>query len=130
MAQASRRFVVVVDLSKMVDRLGSHVSLPVEVVRFGHVATARRIAALGGAPVLRVPGGAPFVTDGGNLIYDCHGFRPILDPCILDGQLKVIAGVMETGLFLNSLERCILGAKDGSVTVLLPAGTIYRPEDV
>jgi ribose 5-phosphate isomerase A len=52
-AEASARFVVLADASKMVPRLGHAVSLPVEVDQFAHVAAMRRIAALGGDPVLR-----------------------------------------------------------------------------
>jgi ribose 5-phosphate isomerase A len=118
-AQAARRFVVVADASKPVDQLGTRVPLPVEVVRFGHESTARRISALGGAPVMRMAGDAPFVTDGGNVIYDCHGFAPILDPFALNRRLRAIAGVVETGLFLDCAEQAIIGGADG-VAVLRP----------
>lgn len=117
-AQAARRFVVVADGSKIVDRLGARAPLPVEVVRFGHEQTARRIAALGGAPALRGRDGAPLVTDGGNFVYDCPGFAPILDPHTLDRRLRAIAGVIETGLFLDIAEQAIIGEADGGITVL------------
>lgn len=118
-AQASRRFVVIADSGKVVACLGERASLPVEVVRFGHAATARRLAELGGRPVLRRDGGgSPFVTDGGNLIYDCPGFAPIRDPFTLQRDLRAIAGVVETGLFLEQAERALIGAPDGSVTEL------------
>jgi ribose 5-phosphate isomerase A len=118
--QASRRFVVVVDSSKLVARLGAHAPVPVETVRFGHAATARRLAALGGVPSLRCTDGEPFVTDGGNLIYDCRGFRSISNPRDLDRELKTIAGVVETGLFVDPVERCIVGAPEGTASVLRP----------
>lgn len=123
--QASLRFVAIADDSKLVDRLGSGAPLPVETVPFGHGATARAIAALGGAPALRLVGGAPFVSDGGNYIYDCPGFRAMADPAALHRQLTDIAGVVETGLFIGGVEQCILGAADGTVRVLRP--TIGRP---
>jgi ribose 5-phosphate isomerase A len=118
-AQAARRFVVIADTSKVVDTLGTRAPLPVEVVRFGHAATARRLADIGGRPVLRrVQGETVFVTDGGNVIYDCPGFAPIRDPFGLQRELCAIAGVVETGLFLECAERVLIGAGDGGVTVM------------
>ena len=119
-AQAAKRFVVVADDSKIVDTLGAKAPLPVEVTRFGHEQTARRLAALGGAPVLR-GGDAAFVTDGGNLIYDCGGFAPIRDPFTLERRIRTIAGVVETGLFLEMAERAIIGRADGG-SFTLPRG--------
>ncbi len=114
-AESARRFVVVADAGKLVDRLGSGFALPVEVAPFGHAATARRIAALGGAPVLRQRAGAPARSDGGHLLYDCPGFGPIRDPFTLERQLRAIAGVLGTGLFLIAVERALVGRPDGSV---------------
>ena len=119
--ELARRFVVVVDESKVVTTLGSRAPVPVEVVRFGQNATARRLADMGGRPVLRRDaGGLPFVTDGGNVIFDCAGFAPIRDPFTLQRQLRSIAGVVETGLFMDCAERAIIGAADGSVRELWP----------
>jgi ribose 5-phosphate isomerase A len=71
--------------------------------------------------VLRLdPGGAAFITDGGNVIYDCGGFAPIRDPITLQRQLWAIAGVVETGLFLDRAEQAIIGAADGAVHVVRP----------
>ncbi|HET9018663.1 MAG TPA: ribose 5-phosphate isomerase A [Acetobacteraceae bacterium] len=118
-AEAAARFVVIADATKVVERLGERAPLPVEVVRFGHAATARRLADLGGRPVLRrVQGETAFVSDGGNVIYDCPGFGPIRDPFTLQRDLRAIAGVVETGLFPNHTECALIGAADGSVTVL------------
>lgn len=121
-AESSRRFVVVADATKVVATLGDRSPLPVEVVRFGQGATARRLSELGGRPVLRRdPGGQPFVTDGGNVIFDCAGFAPIRDPFTLQRELRGIAGVVETGLFIDRAEQAIIGAPDGSVRVMRPA---------
>jgi ribose 5-phosphate isomerase A len=123
-AEAGTRFVVIGDSSKVVATLGDRSPVPVEVVRFGQVATAGRLAALGGKPVLRLGrDGAPFVTDGGNVIYDCAGFAPIRDPFTLQRELKSIAGVVETGLFLNVAQQALIAAPDGSVTTLLREGS-------
>ncbi len=118
-AEAARRFVVIADDRKVVNVLGERAPVPVEVARFGHPATARRLADLGGRPVLRrVQGETVFVTDGGNVIYDCAGFAPIRDPFTLQRDLDAIAGVIETGLFLECAERALIGATDGSVAVM------------
>ena len=100
-AQASAKLLIVVDASKLVDRLGMNSLIPVEVTPFGWEATAGRIEALGGHPFLRMDAaGAPYRTDGGNFILDCH-MAPIADPAALDTQLQAIVGVMETGLFIG-----------------------------
>jgi len=120
-AESSRRFVVVADASKIVATLGDKAPLPVEVVRFGHLATARRLSDLGARPAMRLDrSGAPFITDGGNVIFDCAGFAPIRDPFTLARQVRAIAGVVETGLFIDRAEQAIIGAPDGSVTVMRP----------
>jgi ribose 5-phosphate isomerase A len=122
-AESSSRFVVVADATKIVDTLGEKSPLPVEVVRFGHVTTARRLSDLGGRPVPRVErDGSPFITDGGNLIFHCAGFAPIRDPFTLQRQLRAIAGVVETGLFIDRAERALIGAADGSVSVMRRGG--------
>lgn len=115
--QASKRCVVISDSTKRVSRLGAF-PLPVEVVRFGHATTAKRIAsALGGAdyvarPQLRSRDGEPVVTDAGNLIYDLP-CRSIADPQALAGALKAITGVVEHGLFLGLAHEAIIASDDG-----------------
>ncbi len=118
-AQASERLLIVVDGTKLVDRLGMNSPVPVEVVRFGWQATAARIARLGARPVLRQDAdGAPFHTDGGNLILDCH-MAPIADPPALDAALQAIVGVVETGLFIGRTDTVFV-ADPAGVRVLKP----------
>lgn len=115
--EASERRVVIAEAAKDVERLGRF-PLPVEVVPFGHQSTARRIAAVAlehgaeGAPVLRLRGGAPFVTDGGALIYDVS-CGVIADPHALGAALKAVTGVVEHGLFLNLADEALIGGPDG-----------------
>ena len=115
--RASKRCVVISDASKRVSRLGAF-PLPVEVVRFGHATTAKRIASvLGGAdyvarPQLRQTDGAPVVTDAGNLIYDLP-CRSIADPQALAAALKAITGVVEHGLFLGLAHEAIIASDQG-----------------
>ena len=122
-AEASSRFVVLVNSSKVVERLGARNFLPVEVDRFARDAVTRRITAMGGAPVLRQTAeGQDFVTDGGHLILDCGGFGALRDPFTLERQLRAIAGVIGTGLFLLPVEQVFIGETDGSVRVMHPHG--------
>lgn len=130
-ATASERMIVIADASKRVEMLGAY-PLPVEVVRFGLVATRNMIEMLAadagcrGEITLRlVKGGQPFVSDGGNYIYDC-AFGRIEDPESLDEALKFIPGVVENGLFLGIADAAVIAGPDG-VTVLEPDDD--RPAD-
>jgi len=98
-AAASRRLAIVVDGTKLVDRLGTHVPVPVEVVTFGLDATRAALEVLG-AQLRLSPAGAPFVTDGGNRILDCR-FGSIADPARLEQRIKRLVGVIESGLFIS-----------------------------
>ena len=113
-AASSRRMTVIVDESKVVGRLGAgRARLPVEVVRFGAVATLARLRAEGVDPALRqAPGGELFVTDNGNLVADC-ATGPIDDPAALHGRLKSLVGVVETGLFIGLATSVVVGAPGG-----------------
>jgi len=100
-AAASHRLAIVVDGSKLVDRLGTHAPVPVEVVTFGLEATQAALEALGAEAHLRLaPSGAPFATDGGNRIIDC-GFGSIADPAGLEERIRQLVGVVESGLFIG-----------------------------
>jgi ribose 5-phosphate isomerase A len=86
-AAASRELVIVVDQEKLVDRLGDHTPVPVEVVQFGWEATAAVLAKLGAKPVLRNAAEEhAFITDSGNYILDCP-FGGIVDPGRLEKQM-------------------------------------------
>lgn len=117
-ATASDRMIVIADSSKRVDKLGAF-PLPVEVVRFGVTATRNMIEMLAadsgchGEITLRLDrDGRPFVTDGGNYIFDC-AFGRLDDPESLDEALKFIPGVVENGLFLGIADVAIIGGPDG-----------------
>jgi ribose 5-phosphate isomerase A len=110
-ASAAARFVIVVDPSKLVDRLGNHTAVPVEVVRFGWTRTRAALAALGARVEQRMNGGAPYLTDGGNFILDCR-FDPASDLPSLGGPIKALTGVVEHGLFLGMTEQVVVGRAD------------------
>ena len=112
-AAAARRFVVIADKSKRVPVLGRF-PLPVEVVRFGWELTARRVAGVTGAePALRrEEGGGPFVTDNGNYILDCRCGQ-IPDPARTERELKLLTGVVESGLFVRMAHSAIVADEEG-----------------
>ena len=115
---AARRFVVVAEAAKRVERLGETFRLPVEVVRFGWRDTRRRLAALlpDAEQRLREDGEA-YLTDEGHFILDC-AIPATADIDALDAAIKQVPGVMEHGLFIGMAERALLGREDGSVEVL------------
>lgn len=120
-ASSARRMVVIADSSKLVERLGRF-PLPVEVNPFGHATTAKRIrnaaAALGYEnPPVRLREG--FVTDSGNVIYDC-AFGTIADARLLALALAVIPGVADHGLFLNLASTLIMAGPDGVEVINKP----------
>ena len=92
-ATASRRFVCIVDVSKLVKRLGRH-PVPLEVVPMAREQVASAVRNLGGRPVWR----KGFVTDNGGEILDVHGLR-IPDPAKLERRLESIPGVVCAGIF-------------------------------
>jgi ribose 5-phosphate isomerase A len=111
-AAASKRFVVVVDESKVVKQLGIGV-LPVEVLPFLWRTTADRLIALGASLTVRGGEEAPYVTDNGNLILDLMFEGGIDDPQAMATSLKVTIGVVEHGLFVGMTDSCIIAGADG-----------------
>jgi ribose 5-phosphate isomerase A len=112
-ATASKRFVIVADESKLVERLGSLVSVPVEVAQYGWQVTARRLAQISGHPSLRLGvDKKPFITDGGNYIMDC-AFGPMANPKETAHHLDHVVGAVEHGLFLGLAKEVIVGGRDG-----------------
>ncbi len=92
-ASAARRFVCIIDDSKLVTTLGRF-PLPVEVIPMARNLVARALTARGGRPVWR----QGFITDNGNHILDVHGLV-ISDPVALERELNQISGVVTVGLF-------------------------------
>jgi ribose 5-phosphate isomerase A len=110
-ASASQRLVIVVDPSKLVERLGTTRALPVEVVPFGWGTHDAAIRALGGVPTLRRagPAGTPVATDEDHYLIDCTFAGGIADPGVVHQALKQRPGVVETGLFLAFKPTVIVG---------------------
>jgi ribose 5-phosphate isomerase A len=111
-ALASRRVVIIVDETKLVQQLGSRSVVPVEVVPFAVDIVIRRLSDWGGRPQIRQKDGKPFISDNGNLVLDWqHG--PIENPTTLERQLKEITGVVDSGLFCGIANLVIVAGADG-----------------
>lgn len=115
-AAASKRFVVVVDESKVVQRLGVGV-LPVEVLPFLWRTTADRLIALGASLTVRGGEEAPYVTDNANLVLDLRIEGGITDAPALATALKTTIGVVDHGLFIGMTDTCIVAGPDGPQVV-------------
>jgi ribose 5-phosphate isomerase A len=106
-AVSARRLIIIASSEKLVERLGTRLPLPVEVVPFGWQHTARRVGDLGLDPVLRMAAGdAPFTTDGGHHILDCTG-GPFDNPATLANALKQVTGVVDHGLFVGMADLAL-----------------------
>lgn len=102
-AAAARRFVCIVDDSKLVDVLGTEAPVSVEVIPMARGFVARQIVALGGNPFWRE--GA--VTDNGNVILDVHGLD-LVDPAAAEETLNQITGTVANGIFARRRADVVL----------------------
>lgn len=125
-AAASRRQVILVGPEKLVPGLGARGRVPVEVIPLARGLVTRRLRALGIVPTVRLgaDGRSPFVTDNGNLTLDCR-LAAVLQGSdaarAVEAQLLAIPGVVDTGLFLGTAERVLIGREGGKVEVLIRA---------
>ena len=124
-AAASKRFVVVVDESKLVKQLGEG-ALPVEVLPFLWRSTAERLTALGLSLVIRGGEETPYVTDNGNVILDVTVAEGIKNPAELALELKQVTGVVEHGLFVDMTDTVIVAGPDGPKAIGRPSGASSR----
>lgn len=112
-AQATKRQIIVIDEAKLSPQLGTLFPVPVEVIPFGRASQLAFLQEIGGKPRLRTnQDGTPFITDEGNLIYDC-AFGPIPDVEELAAELRSRTGVVEHGLFLGLTDDLIVGTPHG-----------------
>jgi ribose 5-phosphate isomerase A len=111
-AASSRHNIFIADEKKKVNALGEgNHPVPIEVLPFAIALVQHRIQALGGSTLLRETKGklGPVISDNGNAIMDAT-FGVINDPAVLEHQLKMIPGVVETGLFIGLTDIVYLGA--------------------
>jgi len=135
---AAKKFVVIVDSSKLCEGLGPHFPIPVEIVPFCHEYTARAIESLpalrgckavvrlGSAANNKPDGEKPAVTDNGNYILDLQFTSPLKDPAAVAQQLKSTIGVVEHGLFVNMATAVVVAGSDGISVKERPRGFFSR----
>jgi ribose 5-phosphate isomerase A len=112
-AAATDTEVIVVDESKLVQRLGTRSPVPVEVIRFGWQNTRRALEGTGTVrTAVRLADGAPYITDEGNYIIDCT-YDGIDDPVDLSQRLNAIPGVVENGLFIGMAKIVVVASATG-----------------
>jgi ribose 5-phosphate isomerase A len=120
---ASKRQVILVGPEKLVKALGERGRIPIEVIRMARGPVSRRLRALGLTPTERLDAkkARPMLSDNGNLTLDCVPGAPLRDGAAareLEVALRAIHGVVDTGLFLGTAERVLVGHPDGRVEVL------------
>jgi ribose 5-phosphate isomerase A len=110
-ARRAERFVVVVDSTKLVDRLNLGFLLPVEVLAGAWRQVQAELQQLGGAAELRMAQrkAGPVVTDQGNLVLDVSFAGGIDDPAGLESSINNIPGVLENGLFVGLADQVLVG---------------------
>jgi ribose 5-phosphate isomerase A len=115
----ARKLAIVVDERKVTQHLGEKQPIPLEVLPFAHKSVQVKITNMGGRAHLRESRekAGPVITDNGNFILDAD-FGRIERPTQLDRGLKMIPGVLETGLFLKMADCVYVGRRDGKVEVL------------
>ena len=115
-ADRAERFIVVVDSTKLVQRLNLDFLLPVEVLPGAWVQVQSRLKSMGGVAELRMATrkAGPVVTDQGNLVLDVRFEAGISDPIALERDINNLPGVLENGLFVNLADEVLVGEiKDG-----------------
>ncbi|KAF8117086.1 hypothetical protein N665_0012s0096 [Sinapis alba] len=117
---ASKKFVVIVDESKMVKHIGgSKMALPVEIVPFCWRFTAEKLRELmegyGCEAKLRLGGeeGKAFVTDNGNYIVDLYLEKDMGDLNAVSDAILRLPGVVEHGMFLDMASTVIIAGELG-----------------
>jgi ribose 5-phosphate isomerase A len=116
---AARKIAIIVIETKLTKHLGERQPVPLEVSPLAHRFVQTEVTKLGGRARLREGTGkvGPVVTDNGNLILDAD-FGRIEKPSQLERRLKMVPGLIETGLFLQIADCVYVGRRDGQVELL------------
>ena len=109
-ASNSMQNIWVVEKRKLVQHLGAF-ALPVEIMPFGHRNLIRKMEDRRWNPVLRMNDTGIFITDGHHYIVDLH-LDSIHDPHLLDAEIRPLTGVVEHGLFLDTVNKVVAAGPD------------------
>lgn len=116
-AQASKKFIIIVDESKLSEKLGEKWPVPIEVVQFAMSPEKIYLESLGAKISLRMKNSETFITDEGNIIYDAN-FGVIEDVKRLAGLLNQRAGIAEHGIFMGMVDEIICAKRNGEIIVI------------
>jgi len=118
-ASCSKKVIIIIDETKLTEKLGGKQPIPIEVLPFALEPVSIKIQKLNGTPKLREGKGkiGPVVTDNGNYIIDAF-FAQIKDPEKLNEEIKLIPGVIETGLFIDLADLVYVGRRNGTIIKL------------
>ena len=116
-AALAKKFIVVVDSTKLVEKLNLDFKLPVEVLPSAWKQVQKTLINLGGEGNLRMAQkkAGPIVTDQGNLILDLTFRNGIDQPELLESKINNIPGVLENGLFVNLTDEVLVGKVESDV---------------
>ncbi|MDR3200172.1 MAG: ribose-5-phosphate isomerase RpiA [Spirochaetales bacterium] len=115
-AYSAKKFVVVVDSSKLVKNLGLTFPVPTEVLREARVCAAKAFASLGAQAEVRmaVKKMGAVITDNGNILLDLK-FTKTFDPQEMEAELSRIPGVLGNGVFSRNVSEVMAGHPDGRI---------------
>lgn len=114
-ALSSKKNIWIVDSKKLVNKLGKY-PLPVEVIPFGFNKVFDKLVSMNLNPMIRKKDEEVYFTDSGNYIFDLH-IGEIHNPVKLNNDLKLITGIVETGLFISIADIVIIG-RENKVEIL------------
>jgi len=117
-ASNSEKLIIVADYRKNSKILGEQwkKGIPIEVIPMAYIPLMKKLEIMGGSPILRLAekNAGPLITDNGNFILDVD-FGEIKDPKMLNQSIKMLPGVVETGLFIEMADKVYFGQEDGSL---------------
>ncbi len=124
-AESAKKLIIIADWQKNSSQLGEYwvQGVPVEIIPEAHIPLVQKLEKMGGKAKLRqgLAKIGPLITDNGNFILDVD-FGKISDPEKLSSQLKVLTGVVDSGLFINMVNKAYIGEKNGLVKILSKQG--------
>jgi ribose 5-phosphate isomerase A len=109
-ASAAKKFIVVVDEKKIVEKL--NMPVPVEALPFSSGLVMKRLKKIKATPVLRMSGDSPVESDNGNIIIDAD-FGTISSPETMESRINSIHGVVDNGIFTGLTSKVYVGTKNG-----------------
>ena len=115
-AYASLDYAIIIDESKLTERLGPGFPVPVEVVPAARVPAAKVLEKFGADVMLReaLRKAGPVITEHGNLILDIR-FRSLVDPVVMETEINKIPGVVENGFFTGKYPVVYIARSNGTI---------------